>query len=36
MFTEKIRSAGQETSPEQIADWKSSITELERLIAYHK
>ncbi|CAG9531615.1 unnamed protein product [Cercopithifilaria johnstoni] len=36
MFAEKIRCAGQETSDEQIADWNSTITELERLIAYHK
>ncbi|VBB27240.1 unnamed protein product [Acanthocheilonema viteae] len=36
MLMEKIRAAGQETSGEQIADWKSTITELERLIAYHK
>lgn len=36
MFTEKIRSAGQETSEEQIAEWNSTINELERLIAYHK
>ncbi|VDN94455.1 unnamed protein product [Brugia pahangi] len=36
MFAEKIRSAGQETSAEQIADWNSTIVELERLITYHK
>ncbi|MCP9259698.1 hypothetical protein DINM_003056 [Dirofilaria immitis] len=36
MFTEKIRTAGQETSAEQIAEWNSTITELERLISYHK
>ncbi|VDO26663.1 unnamed protein product [Onchocerca flexuosa] len=36
MFMEKIRAAGQETSAEQIADWNSTIIELERLIAYHK
>uniref|UniRef100_A0A8R1TVW9 snRNA-activating protein complex subunit 4 n=1 Tax=Onchocerca volvulus TaxID=6282 RepID=A0A8R1TVW9_ONCVO len=36
MFMEKIRAAGQETSAEQIADWNSTITELERLVAYHK
>uniref|UniRef100_A0A1I8EGF0 Myb-like DNA-binding domain-containing protein n=1 Tax=Wuchereria bancrofti TaxID=6293 RepID=A0A1I8EGF0_WUCBA len=36
MFAEKIRSAGQETSVEQIADWNSTIVELERLITYHK
>ncbi|EFO20880.2 hypothetical protein LOAG_07607 [Loa loa] len=36
MFTEKIRAAGQETSAEQIADWNSTIAEMERLIAYHK
>lgn len=36
MLMEKIRSAGQETSAEQISDWNNTITELNRLIAYHK
>uniref|UniRef100_A0A915PMD7 Uncharacterized protein n=1 Tax=Setaria digitata TaxID=48799 RepID=A0A915PMD7_9BILA len=36
MFMEKIHSAGQETSMEQVAEWNSTIAELERLISYHK
>ncbi|VDN05493.1 unnamed protein product [Thelazia callipaeda] len=36
MIARKIRTAGQETTDEQISAWNSNLSELERLIDYHK
>uniref|UniRef100_A0A183E896 HTH myb-type domain-containing protein n=1 Tax=Gongylonema pulchrum TaxID=637853 RepID=A0A183E896_9BILA len=36
LLAKKIQASGQETAAQQIAEWRSSLAEQERLINYHK